>query len=182
MDTSSGESSRAAGGGHDGKQGASTAVSGGSQEGLTRRTTNVTSLGDEDEKEGLSTTDSPQHVDGSGNHIAIADPKDRDPSRRGTRESNKSRRSTPERSNTGGASLGRKATWASLFKPERPIKKEPSYMQSLKRAVFCTWLNLLLVFVPVSWALHFAKVGDAAIFVTSMLCASLADVCVIVAC
>ena len=34
---------------------------------------------------------------------------------------------------------------------ERPIKKEPTIAASLKAIVFASWLNLLLVFIPVSF-------------------------------
>lgn len=32
-----------------------------------------------------------------------------------------------------------------------------------------SWLNVLLIFIPVSWALHFAKVSDTVVFVMSFL-------------
>lgn len=39
----------------------------------------------------------------------------------------------------------------------------------LQNVFFASWLNVLLVFVPVSWALHFAGVDDTLVFVFSFL-------------
>jgi Ca2+:H+ antiporter len=101
------------------------------------------------------------------------------PSRRGTRES-QADGTTP--------SLRRRMT--ELLVPEKPVGKEPTWGQSAKAIVFASWLNLLLVFIPVSrlrlrqvsepglitdnrarlqvgWALHFAIDNDTVIFVTT---------------
>ncbi|TKA55541.1 hypothetical protein B0A53_02719 [Rhodotorula sp. CCFEE 5036] len=56
-----------------------------------------------------------------------------------------------------------------LFVAERPIKKEPTIAASLKAIVFASWLNLLLVFIPVGWALHFVHVNDTIIFIFTFL-------------
>ena len=61
------------------------------------------------------------------------------PSRRGTRESQLD--GSPP-------SLRRRMT--ELLVPEKPVGKEPTWGQSAKAIVFASWLNLLLVFIPVS--------------------------------
>jgi Ca2+:H+ antiporter len=43
--------------------------------------------------------------------------------------------------------------------PERS-HAEPTLMASFKATATSSWLNLLLVFVPISWAIHFAKPDD----------------------
>jgi len=60
-----------------------------------------------------------------------------------------------------------KKTFTALFSPERKVGKAPTTMQSLKAVLFASWLNVLLVCVPISFALHFAKVSDLAIFLVS---------------
>lgn len=143
-------------------EGSSTALASGSQEKLTRRNG---ALGDDGVNEKTST-------EPTANHISVADPRSTSPQRRETNQSSRSKKLS--RSGTaagGGALFGKKATWASLLVPEKPLKEgQISYAQSFRRIVTCTWLNVLLIFVPVCWALHFAKVADAAVFVTSMLC------------
>lgn len=56
-----------------------------------------------------------------------------------------------------------------LFTPTRPLGPMPTYMQSLKAAVKYSPLNVLLVFIPVSWALHFTHQSPTLIFVFSAL-------------
>ncbi|GAA94196.1 uncharacterized protein L969DRAFT_72783 [Mixia osmundae IAM 14324] len=53
--------------------------------------------------------------------------------------------------------------------PERPIGPEPTYRASMIALVKASWLNLFLVFVPVSWALHFAGISPTITFVMSLL-------------
>jgi Ca2+:H+ antiporter len=38
-----------------------------------------------------------------------------------------------------------------------PTRSEPTLGASLKAIATSSWLNILIVFVPVSWALHYAK-------------------------
>ncbi|KAH8928154.1 calcium/proton exchanger [Atractiella rhizophila] len=45
--------------------------------------------------------------------------------------------------------------------------KEPSNKESAMAILKSNYLNVLIIFVPISWALHFAKVGDTAVFLTS---------------
>lgn len=67
--------------------------------------------------------------------------------------------------------LIRKHTWASLLTPEKKLAdSNPTYPQSLNAIIRSSWLNLLLIFIPISWILHFLTPNqDAAIFTTCML-------------
>jgi Ca2+:H+ antiporter len=61
-----------------------------------------------------------------------------------------------------------------MFVPPRPVGQPPSPLQSLRAIITASYLNLLLVFIPLSWALHFAlpesmSSRDTIIFVTSFL-------------
>ncbi|SCV70391.1 BQ2448_1785 [Microbotryum intermedium] len=56
-----------------------------------------------------------------------------------------------------------------LLIAERKISREPTLKESLWAIISATWLNLLLVFIPVGWALHFAKVNDTIIFIFTFL-------------
>ncbi|KIK57255.1 hypothetical protein GYMLUDRAFT_46514 [Collybiopsis luxurians FD-317 M1] len=54
-----------------------------------------------------------------------------------------------------------------LFTPSRPVGPAPTMLQSFRSILFSSWLNLLLLCIPVSWALHFASDNDTLIFVFS---------------
>ncbi|WVQ99172.1 calcium/proton exchanger [Kwoniella sp. CBS 9459] len=63
-----------------------------------------------------------------------------------------------------------------LFTPPKKIGKAPTYMESLKAAIKSTWLNVLLVFIPIGWALYLVKhkggkdsISDTAVFVTTFI-------------
>ncbi|GAA5820063.1 hypothetical protein JCM3770_002123 [Rhodotorula araucariae] len=56
-----------------------------------------------------------------------------------------------------------------LFVAERPIEREPTAMESLRAIVTASWLNVLLVFIPVGWALHFTHQDDTIVFVFTFL-------------
>ncbi|EIN04808.1 Calcium/proton exchanger [Punctularia strigosozonata HHB-11173 SS5] len=77
----------------------------------------------------------------------------------------------PEQSRNKGPLLTRIATAVSLAaKPERPVGEAPGFWQGLRAVVFASWLNLLLVFIPISWAFNFAKPDShTLIFVFSFL-------------
>ncbi|KAK0485147.1 calcium proton exchanger [Armillaria novae-zelandiae] len=66
-------------------------------------------------------------------------------------------------------SLARATTM--MLQPEKAVGPSPGVWQSLRSILLASWLNLLLLFIPVSWALHFAFAGekDTAIFVCSFL-------------
>ncbi|KAF9476694.1 calcium/proton exchanger [Pholiota conissans] len=62
----------------------------------------------------------------------------------------------------------------SLLQPPRKVAEAPSSFESLKAIILSSWMNMLLVFIPVSWALHFALPHsfanrDTIIFVFSFL-------------
>ncbi|KNZ59023.1 hypothetical protein VP01_1816g8 [Puccinia sorghi] len=67
--------------------------------------------------------------------------------------------------------LIRKQTWASLLTPEKKLStSNPTYRQSFDAILKSSWLNVLLIFIPISWILHFVTPSqDAAIFTTCML-------------
>ncbi|KAF6752901.1 calcium ion transporter [Ephemerocybe angulata] len=56
-----------------------------------------------------------------------------------------------------------------LFTPSRDIGPRPTYLQSFKAIALYNYLNILLVFIPVSWALHFTHQSPTLIFVFSCL-------------
>lgn len=62
----------------------------------------------------------------------------------------------------------------SMFVPEKKVGPAPGVLASFKAIVLSSWLNVLLVFIPVSWALNFAlkdniQNKDTIVFVTSFL-------------
>ncbi|CAD6893139.1 unnamed protein product [Tilletia controversa] len=75
------------------------------------------------------------------------------------------RRGTAMSGGTGGA----RRSFTDLLKPEHKVGKAPTNIQSFRAIITHSWINLLLVFIPVSWALHFAIDNDVVIFVTSFL-------------
>ncbi|KZV74613.1 Calcium/proton exchanger [Peniophora sp. CONT] len=54
-------------------------------------------------------------------------------------------------------------------KPEVVIGAPPTLLQQFKSVIFMSWLNLLLVFIPLAWAFHFAKLDNTLIFVFSFI-------------
>ncbi|KAF8348827.1 Calcium/proton exchanger [Amanita rubescens] len=61
-----------------------------------------------------------------------------------------------------------------MLTPTRPVGHAPGFLKSLLAVVKSSWFNLMLVFIPVSWALHFALPSsfqnrDTLIFVFSFL-------------
>ncbi|KAG2112550.1 calcium proton exchanger [Suillus discolor] len=52
------------------------------------------------------------------------------------------------------AELRRAATL--MVQPEKPIAKAPTVWRSIQAIVFASWLNALLIFIPISWAMNFA--------------------------
>ncbi|GAA5968250.1 hypothetical protein JCM11641_003783 [Rhodosporidiobolus odoratus] len=56
-----------------------------------------------------------------------------------------------------------------LFVAERPIKNEPTWAQSFRAIVTASWLNALLLLLPVGWALHFTHQDDTVVFVFTFL-------------
>ncbi|GAA5967451.1 hypothetical protein JCM3765_001879 [Sporobolomyces pararoseus] len=64
-------------------------------------------------------------------------------------------------------SLARRVT--DLFVAERPVKHEPTWRASALAIVKASWLNILLVFIPAGWIVHFLKLNDTLIFVFNFL-------------
>ncbi|KAF8995975.1 Sodium/calcium exchanger protein-domain-containing protein [Cyathus striatus] len=56
-----------------------------------------------------------------------------------------------------------------LFTPQRLLGPRPTYIQSFKAAIKYSPLNFCLLFIPVSWALHFTHQSPTLIFVFSAL-------------
>ena len=65
--------------------------------------------------------------------------------------------------------LSRTARLRALFTPRHDIGPRPTYLASLRAIVRYTPLNLLLLFIPVSWALHFTHQSPTLVFVFSAL-------------
>lgn len=67
-----------------------------------------------------------------------------------------------------------KKSFTSLLTPQHRLKPSPGIGESMINVLKYTWLNVLLLLIPVSWALYFAldrdtKGGSLAIFLTSFL-------------
>lgn len=45
--------------------------------------------------------------------------------------------------------------------PSKPLKGQPTFYQSLRAVIFASWLNVLMIFIPISWAVHYALNGDS---------------------
>lgn len=54
-------------------------------------------------------------------------------------------------------------------KRERPLGKAPSVRESVIAIIKTSWLNVLLIFIPLSWAFHYAKLSNTLVFVFSFL-------------
>ncbi|THH12715.1 hypothetical protein EW146_g7433 [Bondarzewia mesenterica] len=54
-------------------------------------------------------------------------------------------------------------------RPTKPVGDAPSVWKSLRAILTASWLNILLVCIPIAWAFHFAKMSDTLIFVFSFL-------------
>lgn len=56
-----------------------------------------------------------------------------------------------------------------LFTPTHELGPSPGYLVSMKNVLFYSPLNILLLFIPVSWALHWTHQSDTVIFIVSAL-------------
>ncbi|GAA5990268.1 hypothetical protein JCM10908_005901 [Rhodotorula pacifica] len=54
-----------------------------------------------------------------------------------------------------------------LLEPKKPLGKNPSFRQCMINVLRYSWLNVLFVFVPVSWAMHFSHQSATATFCVS---------------
>ncbi|KAF7330512.1 hypothetical protein MVEN_02490700 [Mycena venus] len=90
-----------------------------------------------------------------------------------TRSSLRTRR-TPTNANAEGEGPRRNFDFrraaTSLFTPEKKVAAAPGVLRSIRSILTASWLNLLLVFIPISWAFNFAdKDQHTLIFVFSFL-------------
>ncbi|WRT66116.1 calcium/proton exchanger [Kwoniella shivajii] len=113
------------------------------------------------------------NVNGNGNARSVTLDTEPHVTRRQTTESMRSSRRNA--SFDPNASLVRRVTTV-LFTPPKKVGKAPTYMGSLKAAIMSTWLNVLLVFIPIGWALYLAKhsggkesITDTAVFITTFI-------------
>jgi Ca2+:H+ antiporter len=65
--------------------------------------------------------------------------------------------------------LSRGARVRALFTPQHPIGPSPTYAQSALNILRYSPLNILLLFIPVSWALHFTHQSPTLVFIFSGL-------------
>ncbi|KAF8753463.1 Calcium proton exchanger [Rhizoctonia solani] len=57
-----------------------------------------------------------------------------------------------------------------MMTPQKKLGKEPTYLSSLRAIVTETYLSILLIFIPIRWALHFHKRDSyVAVFITNFL-------------
>ncbi|KAJ3857714.1 calcium proton exchanger [Lentinula lateritia] len=63
----------------------------------------------------------------------------------------------------------RAGTFSSLLTPSKKVGPSPTMLQSFRSVICSSWINLLLLCIPVSWALNFASDNDTLIFVFSFL-------------
>ena len=65
--------------------------------------------------------------------------------------------------------LAKRSRLRALFTPTRHIGPAPSFARSIINILKFSPLNVLLVFLPISWAMHFTHQSDAVVFTTSAL-------------
>ncbi|KAJ7475792.1 Sodium/calcium exchanger protein-domain-containing protein [Mycena latifolia] len=71
---------------------------------------------------------------------------------------------------SGGSRFNLKRAATSMFKPEKKVGQAPGVLASIRSIIFASWLNVLLVFIPISWAFNFAdKEQHTLVFVFSFL-------------
>ncbi|KAJ3797593.1 Sodium/calcium exchanger protein-domain-containing protein [Lentinula aff. detonsa] len=63
----------------------------------------------------------------------------------------------------------RTGTFSSLLTPSKKVGPSPTMFQSFRSILCSSWINLLLLCIPVSWVLNFATDNDTLIFVFSFL-------------
>lgn len=94
--------------------------------------------------------DNPQDAQEGGDAFP---PQARRRSKQGTRDTQRSEN----------PSLARRVT--DLFHSERPVKHEPTWRASGFAIVKASWLNILLVFIPIGWACNYAHLNDTIVFI-----------------
>jgi len=56
-----------------------------------------------------------------------------------------------------------------LLKPQKKIVVRPNLTKCFSNSLKHSWLNVILVLLPVAWAVHFTHQSDTLIFVFSFL-------------
>ncbi|KAN0113962.1 calcium/proton exchanger [Russula decolorans] len=54
-------------------------------------------------------------------------------------------------------------------KREKPLRKAPGVRESVIAIIKSSWLNALLIFIPLSWIFHYVKLSNTLVFVFSFL-------------
>jgi Ca2+:H+ antiporter len=65
--------------------------------------------------------------------------------------------------------ISKKSKLRTLFTNPNDIGPRPTAMESLKTTITYSYLNLLLLFIPVSWGLHYSDQNSTLVFVFSCL-------------
>ncbi|KAL1745737.1 Sodium/calcium exchanger protein-domain-containing protein [Schizophyllum fasciatum] len=65
--------------------------------------------------------------------------------------------------------FSRKLRKSLFIRPAETRGVAPGYLQSVKSALTYSWINVLLVFNPISWALYYSHQEDGAVFATALL-------------
>lgn len=55
-----------------------------------------------------------------------------------------------------------------LMTPEKKLTHEPTWKQSFNATIKASWLNVLLVCIPISWILHFTVEDKQPVVVSSL--------------
>ncbi|KAG7444949.1 calcium/proton exchanger [Guyanagaster necrorhizus] len=65
--------------------------------------------------------------------------------------------------------FSRKLTRALFVRPSETRGPVPGHLQSIKSALTYSWVNVLFVFNPIAWALHYTRQADGAVFAMALL-------------
>ncbi|KAH7927949.1 calcium/proton exchanger [Leucogyrophana mollusca] len=68
----------------------------------------------------------------------------------------RSRKTTADDSQRRITSLNLRRVATTMLQPEKKLGPPPSAWRSIRSIILASWLNVLLVFIPISWALNFA--------------------------
>ncbi|KAK0488957.1 Sodium/calcium exchanger protein-domain-containing protein [Armillaria novae-zelandiae] len=65
--------------------------------------------------------------------------------------------------------FSRKLTRALFIRPAETRGPAPGHLESIKSALTYSWVNVLFVFNPIAWALHYTHQTDGAVFAMALL-------------
>ncbi len=65
--------------------------------------------------------------------------------------------------------FSRKLTRALFIRPADTRGPAPGHLESIKSALTYSWVNVLFVFNPIAWALHYTHQTDGAVFAMALL-------------